>query len=79
MAIELAPHGIRMNVLTPGAVRTPLTADMTDGQRAMLVEAIPLAREAVPEELVMTAILLLSDRLSPYTTGAEIVVDGGLG
>ena len=77
-AIELAPHGIRVNMLTPGAVRTPLTANMTEGQRAKLIDAIPLAREALPEELVMTAILLLSDRLSPYTTGAEFIVDGGL-
>ena len=51
---------------------------MTDAQRASLTDAIPLAREAVPEELVPTALLLLSDRLSPYTTGAEFVVDGGL-
>ena len=78
VAIELAPHGIRVNVLTPGAVKTPLTAGMTDKQRARVVEAVPLGREAAPEELVATALLLLSDRLSPYTTGAEIIVDGGL-
>ena len=78
VALELAPHGIRVNVLTPGAVRTPLTAGMSDGQRARLVAEIPLAREGVPDELVATALLLLSDRLSPYTTGAEFVVDGGI-
>ena len=58
--------------------RTPLTAHMTAGQRAKLVREIPLEREGVPDELCATALLLLSDRLSPYTTGAEFVVDGGL-
>jgi NAD(P)-dependent dehydrogenase (short-subunit alcohol dehydrogenase family) len=78
LAIELAPHAIRVNVLTPGAFATPLTAGMSDEQRSQLVAEIPLGREAVPDELVPTALLLLSDRLSPYTTGAEFVVDGGL-
>ena len=44
----------------------------------MLLQEIPLEREGVPDELCATALLLLSDRLSPYTTGAEFVVDGGL-
>jgi 3-oxoacyl-[acyl-carrier protein] reductase len=78
MAIELAAYGIRVNVLTPGAVTTSLTAGMSDAQRSRLVTEIPLAREADPSELVATALHLLSDRLSPYTTGSEIVVDGGL-
>jgi len=77
-AIELAPHGIRVNVLTPGAFATPLTAGITDAQRNNLVAEIPVGREGQVEELVATALLLLSERLSPYTTGAEIVVDGGL-
>ena len=38
----------------------------------------PVVGEGVPDELCATALLLLSDRLSPYTTGAEFVVDGGL-
>ena len=78
LALELARHGVRVNVLTPGAFRTPLTAHMTAEQRAKLVSEIPLEREGVTDELCATALLLLSDRLSPYTTGAEFVVDGGL-
>jgi NAD(P)-dependent dehydrogenase (short-subunit alcohol dehydrogenase family) len=77
LAIELAPHGIRANVLTPGAFATPLTAGMTGKQRNALLREIPLAREGQPRELCATALLLLSDRLSPYTTGAEFIVDGG--
>jgi NAD(P)-dependent dehydrogenase (short-subunit alcohol dehydrogenase family) len=78
LALELAPHRVRVNVLTPGAVSTPLTAGMSAARRAALVEEIPLGREASAEELCAAALLLLSDRLSPYTTGAELVVDGGL-
>ena len=78
LAIELAPFSIRVNLLTPGAVDTPLTAGMAAPERQVLTREIPLGRQAVPEELNATALLLLSDRLSPYTTGAEFVVDGGI-
>jgi 3-oxoacyl-[acyl-carrier protein] reductase len=78
LALELALHGVRVNVLTPGAFRTPLTAHMSAERRAELVSEIPLRREGITDELCATALLLLSDKLSPYTTGAEFVVDGGL-
>jgi NAD(P)-dependent dehydrogenase (short-subunit alcohol dehydrogenase family) len=78
LALELAPHGIRANILTPGAFATPLTAGMREEQRNALLREVPLARGGQPRELCATALLLLSDRLSPYTTGAEFVVDGGL-
>jgi 3-oxoacyl-[acyl-carrier protein] reductase len=78
LAIELAPSSVRANLLTPGAVETPLTSGMSADRRELLVREIPLGRQAVPAELDATALLLLSDRLSPYTTGAEFVVDGGI-
>jgi 3-oxoacyl-[acyl-carrier protein] reductase len=78
LALELAPYGIRANILTPGAFATPLTAGMTEERRNALLREIPLAREGEPRELCATGLLLLSDRLSPYTTGAEFIVDGGL-
>jgi NAD(P)-dependent dehydrogenase (short-subunit alcohol dehydrogenase family) len=77
LALELAP-AVRVNLLTPGAVDTPLTAGMTAAERATLLREVPLGRQAVPAELRATALLLLSDALSPYTTGAEFVVDGGI-
>jgi 3-oxoacyl-[acyl-carrier protein] reductase len=73
-----APSSVRANLLTPGAVETPLTSGMSADRRELLVREIPLGRQAVPAELDATALLLLSDRLSPYTTGAEFVVDGGI-
>ena len=78
LAIELAPAGVRVNVLTPGATQTPLTEGMSEAERARLIAEVPLGRQAVPAELVPSALLLLSDRLSPYTTGTELVVDGGI-
>lgn len=78
LAVELAPAGIRVNVLTPGAVDTPFTRGMSKRQRETVERAVPLGRQAVPEELAPTAVLLLSDALSPYTTGADVIVSGGL-
>ena len=78
LALELAPHGVRVNLLVPGHFLTPLTANVPDDKAAILRAQIPLRRFGQPRELAATALLLLSDRLSPYTTGAEFVVDGGL-
>jgi NAD(P)-dependent dehydrogenase (short-subunit alcohol dehydrogenase family) len=76
-ALELAPS-VRVNLLTPGFVDTPLTAGLSARERETLLGEIPLGRQTVPEELTATALLLLSDALSPSTTGAEFVVDGGI-
>ena len=77
-AVELAPFGIRVNLLTPGATDTPFVADAPAAQRARALHAVPLRREARPEEMAPAAVFLLSDRLAGYITGAELVVDGGL-
>jgi NAD(P)-dependent dehydrogenase (short-subunit alcohol dehydrogenase family) len=78
LAIELAPFGIRVNMLTPGAVATGFVVAGRSEARAQVLRHIPLRREALPGELAPAAILLLSDRLSPYTTGTDLVIDGGL-
>lgn len=78
LAVELAPFGVRVNLLTPGAFDTPLVAPASPALRKAVVYQIPLRREAEPREIGASAVLLLSDRLSPYTTGAELRVDGGL-
>lgn len=79
LAVELAPWGIRVNMLTPGAFPTGLVQDIGPQQRAAVAADVPLgAREGHVSELQGAAVLLLSDRLSPYTTGSELVVDGGL-
>ncbi len=75
LAIELIPFGIRVNLLTPGAFITELTKDLPPSQ--MGGEFIPLRRPGQVRELAASAALLLSDQLSSYTVGAELVIDGG--
>ncbi|KAF0842555.1 SDR family oxidoreductase [Nocardia caishijiensis] len=71
-ALELAPHGIRVNSVHPGLISTP----MTEGIPADFLQ-IPLARAAEPDEVSALVAYLASDE-SSYSTGAEFVVDGGL-
>ena len=79
LAVEAAPHGVRVNCLAPGWVRTELTRRMwsdPETSRA-LVAQIPLGRWADVEELSGPLLLLASDAGS-YITGTTLVVDGGL-
>jgi 3alpha(or 20beta)-hydroxysteroid dehydrogenase len=78
-ALELAPVGIRVNSIHPGLIETP----MLDTYRELgIVEAasraIPLGRNAEPEEVSELALYLASDE-SRYSTGSEFIVDGGMG
>ena len=78
LAIELAPYGIRVNMLTPGHFQTRMTSTVPPETEAKMLELIPAQRFGQPIEVGYAAALLLSDRLSPYTIGADLVVDGGL-
>lgn len=78
LAIELAPHGIRANLLVPGHYRTRLTANIPTEIEQRLTQQIPLRRFGETNECGSAALFLLSDLLSGYVTGAELVVDGGL-
>ncbi|MES9558848.1 MULTISPECIES: SDR family oxidoreductase [unclassified Streptomyces] len=78
-AAELADRGIRVNVLTPGPVATPdadeLRAALPQGD-AEPAAPTPLGRAGHPDEVAATALYLAGDQ-SSFTTGAELLVDGG--
>lgn len=77
MALELAPHNIRVNAIAPGYFESEMTHDFlaSDAGRAM-VKRIPLRRTGAPGELDGVLLLLASDAGS-YITGAVMTVDGG--
>ncbi|KAF8327150.1 NADP-dependent mannitol dehydrogenase [Cantharellus anzutake] len=76
LAAEWAPHGIRVNTLSPGYVNTDQTSHMDPKLRTYQAANIPLRRFAEPQEMVGQTVLLLSDYAS-YMTGGEYFVDGG--
>ncbi len=77
-AAELAPQGLRVNVVHPGYFDTRLLDESSRGMgRTIGVERTPLGRVAEPQEIVGTIVYLLSDE-SGFVTGAQITVDGGL-
>lgn len=79
LALELAPFGIRVNMIIPGHFPTKLTAGLGIKKKKIILSQIPLRCLGNPEEDIgAAAILLLSDKLSPYTTASTLVIDGGL-
>ena len=78
MALELAPHGIRVNAIAPGPTLTGLTrASYTDPERRRATIAqIPLGRLGEPEDIVGAILFLASDE-SRWVTGSTVTVDGG--
>jgi NAD(P)-dependent dehydrogenase (short-subunit alcohol dehydrogenase family) len=82
MALDLGPHGIRVNALCPGAVNTPLLRRLFDGGTgpqgtlADLAAMHALRRVAEPEEIARAMLFLASDD-SSFMTGSALVVDGG--
>jgi L-xylulose reductase len=77
-ALELAPHGIRVNCLAPGVTQTGMNAALraSPAQAAALLEAIPLGRFATPAEQAAGVCFLASDDAA-YITGATLPIDGG--
>ncbi|MEU6370812.1 SDR family oxidoreductase [Streptomyces sp. NPDC046931] len=79
MAQELAPHGIRVNGVAPGAIRTPInrSAWETPEAETSLLKLIPYGRVGEPEDIARAVGVLASDLLD-YVVGATLYVDGGM-
>jgi len=76
-AKELAPEGIRVNVVSPGPTDTAMMASASQEVRDAQSNMIPLGRMARPDEVAAAALFLASEE-SSFTTGAELAVDGGM-
>ena len=83
LAVELAPRHIRVNIITPGHIDTPisgkmgLSAEQTAGMMKMVTEKTPLKRPGQPGEIAAAALYFASND-SLFTTGSEMRVDGAM-
>lgn len=79
IGVEAAVHGVRVNGVAPGGVRTGMTAAYVEdpGVSAFIRQATPLGRWAEPEE-VADAVLFLASNEARYITGTVLRVDGGM-
>jgi 3-oxoacyl-[acyl-carrier protein] reductase len=77
VAKEVGSRGIRVNVVSPGFVKTEMTESLTDATRQDYLSRIPLQREGLPSDIAHVVAFLLSSEAS-YITGQVVGVNGGL-
>ncbi len=78
-AVQYGRHGIRCNAICPGPIETPLLRHLWTSEEArnLRLNRIPLGRFGAPDDIIYMALYLASDE-SSWTTGAWLVVDGGI-
>ncbi|WP_163150363.1 SDR family oxidoreductase [Anoxybacillus sp. MB8] len=76
LAKEVAPSGIRVNAIAPGAIDTPMLHEFTEEEIQALIDDIPLGRIGKPEDVAKAVSFLISDHAS-YITGQILSVNGG--
>lgn len=76
LALELSPHGIRVNAVAPGAIETEIIAYDTPEQRKKRIESTPVRRVGQPENIASVVSYLVS-KDSDYITGETIHANGG--
>ncbi len=81
MALELGPHGIRVNAVCPGTVRTPANAEELDlpGVEAGQAAACPLGRIGAADDIAEAVAFLADNERAAWITGVSLLVDGGFG
>lgn len=79
-ALDLAPRGIRVNVVCPGLIDTPMTSDIMKNKAARegFLSQVPLHRAGVPADIAAMVAFLADGEKSGYCTGGTYVVDGGM-
>ncbi len=79
IAVELAPHGITVNNIGPGAIYTPIDLDVEQDKKLndQILAEIPMGRWGKPEEVAQLAVYLASDDAG-YVTGSTHFIDGGM-
>ncbi|MES3024542.1 MAG: SDR family oxidoreductase [Pseudomonadota bacterium] len=83
LSTELLPSGVRVNVVSPGPVTTPLygrlgmAPEQLDAMAASIQQQVPLKRFGTPDE-VASAVLYLSSPDAAFIVGTELIVDGGM-
>jgi 3-oxoacyl-[acyl-carrier protein] reductase len=77
LARELAPHGVTVNVVSPGWIDTEGWEGQLDGRREVYASQVPLGRLGQPEDVAYVVAFLVSERAS-YLTGITLPVNGGL-
>jgi glucose 1-dehydrogenase len=79
-ALELAPHGVRVNAVVPGAIDTPALRDgfvRREDAEASLIASTPLKRIGRPEEVAESIAFLADNDRSGFITGQSLTIDGG--
>ncbi|MDE0224274.1 MAG: 3-oxoacyl-ACP reductase FabG [Gammaproteobacteria bacterium] len=77
LAREVGTRGITVNTVAPGFIDTDMTAELSDSQRAEMMQRIPLGRMGDAEEVAAAVSFLVSDEAG-YITGETVHVNGGL-
>ena len=78
LAIEMAPYGIRVNMITPGHFKTRMTEKVSKEIVEKMKNFIPIKKFGTADKVGYAAAYLLSENLSSYTHGCNIIIDGGL-
>lgn len=78
LAVELAPHGVRVNAVAPAVILTEMTRPLYPDEASVerIAARTPMARLGLPEDVAGAGVFLASD-LAGYVTGGTVTVDGG--
>ena len=77
LAIEVAQRNINVNLIAPGFIESPMTNELNDDQKKIIMNKIPMKRFGLPEDVANMALFLTSDH-SSYITGQTFHVNGGM-